>query len=174
VIVIHKNNVTARYQNDPMNYSIATKYHQMIRSYNTLRKVSINTGNHISNVDGQEATEDFFVHCYHFKDYVKREFPPLSKTVEDFISNSFELSLCADYCNASKHAGLDKNPRSGEHFESILEHTRMDVVRDQFICSATVEIKTNRGSYKSIDIATKCIEKWNPFLRLNGINIPNP
>ena len=154
-----------------MNYSMARKYHQMHRSYLKLQKVATNTGSQISNVDGKEATEEFFNQCYHFKDYVKKELPLLSKPVEEFITNSFALSISADYCNASKHAGLDKAPRSGEQFESILEHTRLDLVDGQFVCSATVEIKTTKGSYKSIDIATKCIEDWERFLHSNGVSI---
>ena len=157
-----------------MNYSMATKYHQMQRSYRKLQKVATDTGNRISNVDGKEAAEEFFTQCYHFKDYLKKELPSLSKPVEDFISNSFALSLSADYCNAAKHGGLDKPPLSGENFEAILEHTRMDLVNGQFVCSATVEIKTTKGSYLSIDIATKCIEDWEGFLVSNGVSIPPP
>ena len=157
-----------------MNYSIVTKYREMRRSYRKLEKVATDTGSQISNVDGKEATEEFFTQCYHLKDYVKKERPTLSKPVEDFISNSFPLSISADYCNSAKHAGLDRAPRSGEHFEAIFEHTRMDLDNGQFVCSAMVEIKTNKGSYRSIDIAAKCIDEWDRFLASNGISIPEP
>jgi hypothetical protein len=94
--------------------------------------------------------------------------------VESYISNSAPLSLAADYCNTFKHAGLDKKPRSGQQLVEVLQHTRMDITPQGFVCSAQVEIKTDAKNYRAFDLATDCIHDWNAFLRINSIVISAP
>jgi len=150
------------------------KYHQMMRSYEKLRRVGTNTGNSISNVAGKEATEEFFTQCYHFKDWLKKELPRLSQQIEDHITSSNALSIAADYCNSFKHAGLDKQPRLGEALVEILEHTRMELTPQGFVGSAEVEIKTASKSYRASDVAADCIRDWDTFLQSNNITISAP
>jgi hypothetical protein len=157
-----------------MKFKMAEKYHRMIRSYEKLRKISTNTGNSISLSCAKEATEEFFTECHHFKDWLIKELPNLKQTVESYISNSAPLSLAADYCNTFKHAGLDKKPRSGQQLVEVLQHTRMDITPQGFVCSAQVEIKTDAKNYRAFDLATDCIHDWNAFLRINSIVISAP
>jgi hypothetical protein len=157
-----------------MEFKMADKYHRMMRSYEKLRIVGTNTGNSISLSVAKESSEEFFTECYHFKDWLIKELPHLKQTVENYISNSLPLSLAADYCNTFKHAGLDRKPRSGEHFVEVLQHTRMDITPQGFVCSAQVEIKTTAKSYRAFDLATNCIHDWNAFLKANNITIPAP
>ena len=158
-----------------MDFKAADKYHRMMRSYDNLRAVSTDTGNRISLSQAKEATEDFFTHCYHFKDWLIKEMPHLKRAVEDHITNSTSLSLAADYCNTFKHAGLDKTPRSGHHLDAVLQHTRLDLTPRGFVASAQVEIKTTSGkSYRAFYLATECIRDWDAFLQSQKITIPAP
>ena len=78
----------------------------MMRAHKKLLGIATSTGNSISLSEAREATEEFFSHCYHFKDWLLKEQPNLKQSVEDHISNSKALSLAADICNSYKHAGL--------------------------------------------------------------------
>jgi len=157
-----------------MNFKMSDKYHRMMRSYEKLRRVCTNTGNSISLGEAKEATEDFFTHCYHLKDWLKKELPNLSQAVENHVSNSAPLSLAADYCNSFKHAGLDRQPRSGQQLVEVLQHTRMDITPQGFVCSAQLEIKTDSKNYTAFDLATDCVRDWNVFLQADNITIPAP
>lgn len=157
-----------------MQFKAANKYHQMMRSYEKRRRVGANTGNSISNVAGKDATEEFFTQCYHFKDWLKKELPRLSQQIEDHITSSSALSVAADYCNSFKHAGLDKQPRSGETLVEIMEHTRMELTPQGFVGSAEVEIRTASKTYRASDVAADCIRDWDAFLRSNNITVPAP
>jgi len=154
---------------------MAAKYHRMMRSYESLRTVSTNTGNNISLSEAKEAAEEFFTHRHHFKDWLIKELPNnLKQAVEDHINDSVPLSLAADYCNTFKHAGLDRKPRSGQHLDAVLQHTRIDLTPQGFVASAQVEIKTAGKSYRAFDLATDCIRDWDTFLRAANITIPAP
>ena len=157
-----------------MNFKMADKYHRMRRSYEGLRIVSTDTGNTISLSQAKEATEDFFSHCYHFKDWLIKEFPNLKQAVEDHINRSLPLSLAADYCNTFKHGELDRKPRSRQHLEAVLQHTKLDLTANGFVASAQVEIKTAVKSHRGFELATECIHDWDAFLTEVNIPIPQP
>jgi hypothetical protein len=158
-----------------MKFKMADKYYRMKHSYEKMKKVSTNYGNSISLSEAKEATEEFFTHCYHFKDWLKKELPHLSQAVEDHITKSVPLSLSADYCNTFKHAGLDRKPRSEQLLVEVLQHTRIDLTPKGFVSSAQVEIKTTGGkTWRAFDLATDCIRDWDAFLRTSNITIPDP
>lgn len=91
-----------------MEYNAKDKYYGMKRSYERLKKINTGSGNSISNADPKDATEDFFNQCYHFNDWLKKDFSvSLTEDVENSIgkSNSHFLldspvdaqTICATY-----------------------------------------------------------------------------
>ncbi len=57
----------------------------------------------------------FFMHCYHLKNFLKNDSAYTkynNSEIENHITNTFSLSLCADICNGLKHLSLN-NTRSG-------------------------------------------------------------
>jgi hypothetical protein len=57
----------------------------------------------------------FFTHCYHFKDWLIND-PEVvmdnkRQTIEQYITNSAPLSICANLANRSKHYTLTRPPR---------------------------------------------------------------
>jgi hypothetical protein len=57
----------------------------------------------------------FFQNCYHIKDWLKndKEFILYNdKQIENYVSNSLSLSICADICNGVKHLTLNSKTRS--------------------------------------------------------------
>ena len=157
-----------------MKFKSAAKYHRMMRAHKELLRIATSTGNAISLSEAREATEEFFSHCYHFKDWLLKEQPNLKNAVEDHISKSNALSLAADICNSYKHAGLDRTPRSGHPLDDVLQHTKIDLTPQGFVASAHVEVKTGGKSYKAGDLATECIHDWDAFLQSVNITIPAP
>ena len=157
-----------------MDFDIGSKYRQMKRAYDKLETIGTNTGSSITNVDAKDAAEEFFTQCYHFKDWLKKAYPALNRTVEQYISNSLPLSLAADFCNTFKHAGLDSNPRLREHLATINTHIKMDFTPQGIVASSHIEIKTPTRSFNGLDIAGQCIQEWDKFIQNNNVVIPSP
>jgi len=76
--------------------------------------------------DGIEMTEPsenyvddvyaFFQNCHHLKDWLKNDSEFTNYTnrqIEDHVTNTPALAVCADLCNGRKHLCLNKGPRSG-------------------------------------------------------------
>jgi hypothetical protein len=154
-------------------FKMADKYNRMILAYDKLIKVGTNTGNSISLSEAKETAEDFFSHCYHFKDWLIKEYPHLKQAIEKHISSNFALSLAADHCNAFKHGGLDKPPRSGHQLDAINQHTKIDPTPAGFQCSAKVVLTVGGQTYQAIPIAQDCVKAWKNFMRANNIKIPS-
>jgi hypothetical protein len=113
----------------------------------------------------QDVTYAFFLNCYHLKDWIKAD-PVLSElgNVEAFINGSFELRLCADICNASKHFELTK-PRSDQNPAISLPTIMMDQRGDKVV--VRYNVKTTSGSIDSFELAQSCMSAWSQFLRFD-------
>ncbi len=158
-----------------MEYEAKEKYYSMLRAFERLKTVSTDNGNRISNTDPQDTAEDFFNQCYHFKDWVKKDSAlVLAQDIEDFINRSKSLSLAADYCNSFKHAGLDRESRSGQVFEKMNRHIRFDLTQRGFVASGRLELTIGGKKYDAFSLATDCVEEWDNFLKLNQIQFPVP
>lgn len=159
-----------------MEYKAKDKYWSMIRAYERLKRISINNGNKISNADARDAAEDFFNQCYHLKDWVKKDnnFHLSQDVVEEYISTNEHLSLAADFCNALKHGGLDKSPRSGKNLEMINTHVKFELTSIGFIASSQLELTISGRKYNTFELATNCIHGWKNLFDINNISIPPP
>jgi hypothetical protein len=94
-----------------MDYPFSKKYHAMMRAYEKLQTISTDNGPNITNTDAGDLAETFFDKCYHLKDWIKKD--PVIGTkvdVEAYINKVGALRIIADYCNSTKHAGLDRSP----------------------------------------------------------------
>lgn len=87
-----------------MKFECSQKLAKMKRAFTRLERINTNTGNKISTADAQDATEGFVSHVYHFKDFLKEEFPGKAQRIEEFITSSRVLSLVANFQNSFKHA----------------------------------------------------------------------
>lgn len=153
-----------------MEYNAKDKYYTTKRAYERLKKINTDNGNSISNTDARDATEDFFNHCYHFKDWLKKDSSvTLSDDVEKFISNSTVLSLAADYCNSSKHAGLNKQSRSDKNIEKVNTHINLDLTPRGFVATSRLELTIGGEKYDAFALATDCMNEWDKFLKQNNV-----
>lgn len=184
-----------------MEYKIEEQYDSMIRAYENLRILATNIGKTavIGDRTAVDATTSFFMNCYHFKDWLKKDSRiQCPKNVEDFISNSYALSIAADLCNSFKHAGIKSDPRSGKPLEKInmaysldiplgsdpayIQFSRNPSDGDTITISqsiraggpvATAKVVFTLGgiSYDAIEVADECVRQWNSFLESRGISV---
>lgn len=185
-----------------MDYPAEEKYQRMIRAYNRLKKLATNAGKNavIGSPDARDAADAFFLLCYHLKDHLKKDAAiRRPQDVEDHINNSKPLSRAADLCNSSKHAGLNRPPRSGDLLNAInMAYTlhvpaggtakvkmkkqprdgdtftvgRVAVPRGTKAKSwATAEVVLTIGTkqFDALDLATECVRDWDAFLKTHGL-----
>jgi hypothetical protein len=158
-----------------MDYSISKKYHAMMRAYEKLRTISTDNGPSITNTDAADLAGSFFNECYHLKDWIKND-PVIGAKVdvEAYIDEVGALRIIADYCNSSKHAGLDRKPRSGAQVEQVRTHMKIDLTPKGFVSSAQLEIIVGSKSYNAYKLATDGVAAWKTFIARNSIVIDSP
>ncbi|WP_156128899.1 hypothetical protein [Plesiomonas shigelloides] len=123
----------------------------------------------------------FFVFCYHVKDWLigDHRLKLDKQTVEKFINNNFELMLCADVCNGTKHfiqtAGRARTGQQPVVYASSISVTvypqeaNISPSGSQYMCSFGIE--TSSGIIDVLTLAEKCISLWSEFLDCNDIFI---
>ncbi|MCK4622815.1 MAG: hypothetical protein KAT62_11450 [Desulfuromonadales bacterium] len=118
----------------------------------------------------QDDVFAFFLNCYHIKDWIKNDstLDITSKSVETFINQNNELSICADICNAHKHLKLDKPPRSDQErkFGPRVFQVKVGTCDTEIKVNYTIE--TISGEIDAFDLATKCLALWEEFIEKNA------
>jgi hypothetical protein len=66
--------------------------------------------------EARDALYHFFQDAYHLKDWLKNDStrPVNGVQLENDITSTPELALCADLCNGTKHFGLNRSARTGD------------------------------------------------------------
>jgi hypothetical protein len=158
-----------------MDYSFSKKYHAMMRAYDKLKTISTDNGPHIVNTDAGDLAEAFFNHCYHLKDWIKKDPAiPSHVDVEAYIQKTCALRIVAVYCNSLKHAGLDRKSRSGGQVENVLTHLKIDLTPRGFVSSAQFEIILGSKRYNAYKLASDSVAAWKSFFALNSITLDQP
>lgn len=155
----------------PINFSVLEKFARVKYYYEKMKQLEVNNGNTISLSEAKDLAEEFFTHCYHLKDWIKKERPDLCRSVEKYVNESIALSICADYCNTFKHAGLDGNTRSGFIIENVNQHTKIDLTADGFIASAEATVTIGSNTFQISKLARECIDDWSRYFSENNIRI---
>lgn len=151
-----------------MDYDSSRKYGSMVRAYSRFKQINTDAGSTISLHAARDAADDFFQHCYHLKDYIKKD-PTFSHIdididIETVVNDSPNLALAADYCNAGKHAGLDRDSRSGKIIERSNVHTKLDITPHGFVATSRLELIISGERYDAFELATACMEEWDQIL----------
>lgn len=153
-----------------MKHKAINQYRTMLRAYQELERISTNNGNKISFADPDYEVMNFFIHCYHLKDSLKKDLTiTLKEDVEEFITRSNSLSLAADYANSFKHSGLDRKARSNKTLGKTNKHLRLDLTPTGFVGSARMELTISGEKYDAFSLATDCIKEWSNYFKKNGI-----
>lgn len=113
----------------------------------------------------------FFMHCYHVRDWLvhSHEVQVRAKDIDDFISQSYCLCLCADISNGVKHCKLTRPPRtgsqpnfSGKEYNSSLWFIGASGGGE--LLQATYTIQTATGVVDALSLAEECVATWSDFI----------
>lgn len=112
----------------------------------------------------------FFLNCYHFKDWIQNDdtvkLP--KKKVEHFINQNECMRVCADICHGIKHLKL-KSTRSGEQPEFGARKFSLNLGDSPPTIKIKFSITTKTGVIDAFDLASKCVQKWEEFIKKNII-----
>ena len=109
----------------------------------------------------------FFLNCYHLKDWIKNDPDTgVHDEVEEWINANKDLRICADICNAHKHVDLD-NPRSDAEPAVTKGHYRLSVGGPEVTLSVRYTVETASGPTDAFELATRCMEAWERFIKNN-------
>lgn len=115
----------------------------------------------------------FFQNCYHIKDWLKNDSAYTSHSnqeIEDYVTNTIALSICADICNGSKHLQLQKPPRSGAVPElgkkTITAAFAETLSGEEFPTpiKMNVEVKHAGNKLDAFQLATDALHSWESFI----------
>jgi hypothetical protein len=121
----------------------------------------------------QDEAYSFFQNCYHLKDWLKND-PAVTGQVNDveaFISQSPNLSLCADICNGSKHLLLTRHRASADTRMGTRDF-RVDLVAgsdDPPTISAKYVIESTSKTFDSFTVGEACVKEWAAYLKGKGL-----
>lgn len=116
----------------------------------------------------QDEVFAFFTSCYHLKDWIKNDgnVDIAAEKVEDFVSNTKEISLCADICNGIKHLRLTSS-RSGQNPQFGRKKFHVKLGGQQTTIRIKYTIDTASGPLDAFKLATKCLKAWQKFIKLD-------
>ncbi len=156
----------------------------LIRSYSRLQKIERGQWHEKDFGSELDLYYCFFMRCYHLKDWLAGTVVLGSKeTIEQFVNESPELSLCGDICNSTKHFMLDERKRKREERLRILlgpgEGISLFREYDPLIARQgrrkyRIRLEATERRWDAIELATTCMEQWKQFVESHSrIRLPN-
>jgi hypothetical protein len=147
------------------------QYDRMIRFLKLLEEVYSGVEHEAGQDHDSEYYKDrvysFFQNCYHLKDWMKNDSDVtliVSKSdIENFVKSEYELKICGDVCNGSKHSRITTykiDPNTG------LKNTvwNMALGGGKPILSANFNIECKDQIYDALELARKCVGNWDEFI----------
>jgi hypothetical protein len=157
---------------DGILYKHEEQFERVKRWYERFKRIDEGTSHEKSTEFYQDDVYAFFLNCYHLKDWIKHDSTvPKSVTsiVENFVGGSKHLAICADICNSIKHLTLTKPPRSGKAPQWGSRNVKATLYEPSSKSTVTVNysIMTATGPMDAFDLATKCVQEWEQFIKSN-------
>jgi hypothetical protein len=137
------------------------RYHGRFAQLNAGMEMTMPSENYIDDIYA------FFQNCYHLKDWLKKD-PTFTKRtpaeIEDYITHTPSLAICADICNATKHLGLSVAPRSGAEprFGRREFHAHVGIAHPTTAVKASID--HNGTTFDAFTLATECVQAWEAFI----------
>lgn len=112
----------------------------------------------------------FFQNCFYIKDWIvnekRNEDSSLRKKLNEFINNNYEMQVCRDLCNGTKHLVIS-NESIDKHIAIFHEYNPWHKLDDSEKISWNAFVNGERRSMSSL--AKSCIKHWNNFIRTEGL-----
>jgi hypothetical protein len=145
------------------------QFERVKRWYERFKRIDEGTSHEKNTEYYHDEVYAFFLNCYHLKDWIKNDDTvprTVTTTVESFVGQSTNLSICADICNSIKHLNLFRPPRSGKAPQWGRRHFKA-VIGEGSTMAVEYSIITASGAIDAFDLATKCVEEWEQFIKSN-------
>lgn len=134
------------------------------RDYNILyQAITVQNSTEIN-----DAFINFYTYAYHIKDWLKLEG---FNSVEEYINQSVELSVCADLCNLTKHKELNKGPRLKDPLYEIYKSgirastSAYNASSSVPINATTYNIKLISGKeFEILNLAQRILSLWKTYI----------
>ena len=114
--------------------------------------------------DREDFLYAFFQNCAFLPEWIRRDRPTNLRQheVEDLVRNHVELRLCQDISNATKHFSLD-DPKLSREFSAAREYVPAPLGGGE--PSAAAVVLAEGVKYNALELADRCLEIWQSFLR---------
>jgi len=133
------------------------QFERVNRWYNRFKKINSGKEHNRNTEYDKDDVYIFFVNCHHLKDWIIHD-ESIREDIEDkvieFIKED-ELDLCREICNAVKH--LNEKPKFSK------SETKLKLPEKEIKINYTIE--TENGDEDAFELATKCMEKWEEFIK---------
>jgi len=118
----------------------------------------------------------FFMYCYHLGDWLKASGLDGTK-INNFIHNTYELQVCRNLTNSTKHLNLDR-PSPPQVFDYKAAGLPSPIARTYDpLAEITGKTETeylvilvDGQEINCYDFMTKCMHKWEEFLHNEGFS----
>jgi len=120
--------------------------------------------------DAVDSFTSFFIQCYHLRDWlIKSGFSQVS--VDNHIKKHTWLSLCRDLANTQKHQEIDRYKPDNDFVKDQFFGVSTPITRhyDYFIYKGPrfgINVWGLGMPVDVVEVADKCIEEWDTFLKL--------
>jgi len=148
---------------------------RMRRYHDRLRRMYAGQPHRQGNEELVDDVYAFFLNCYHLKDWLIHDAAYVSHSkpeIEDYITNTAALALCADICNSIKHLSLS-NSRSGAAPQFKGTHLIMDFGDDFSTVQSNPELPVitlrvnleHAGQHvDALDLANDAVAAWETLV----------
>lgn len=170
------------------------QWERVKRWYKRIQKIKEQCPKGYSDDDCLDEIYAFFINCFHLKDWIKNSKPEYKEAIENlFDKNKGKevFKVCADLVNNSKHLKIKKNRnRIDPNTQVTKQHTTVQTRKsltysvlgeknnkqksgnnqknNTYLPSLrkySWEVTFKDKSYDIYDLANKCFEEWQRFLK---------
>lgn len=106
----------------------------------------------------------FFQNCHHLKDWLKYSGTLPKEELNDFFKKHIELQICRDICIGTKHFNIS-NPSVDSDLSIVSEYVERSSTELRPYIIAKWVVLVGGIKYDIFELADKCIELWDDFLR---------
>lgn len=145
------------------------RYYNRFKSINDGMEHTMSTDHYVDDVHA------FFLNCHHLKDWLKNDSSysaHADQEIEDYVTKTPALAICADICNGLKHLVLDpkRSPRSGD--EPTIGGKNIELTLTASLSGPKVppkisikfEIQHAGMKWDGFQLATDALAAWTSFI----------
>lgn len=141
-------------------YDRVKRWHKRLQSIRASRTAT----------DNQEEALDFiyafFQNCSHLRDWILYSKATKQNSVEEFFANFYEMKLCQDISNGTKHFQLN-DPKQSREFSLAREYVPPSWIGERPHDNEKWVILLEGEKLDIFDLSDRCMSLWEEFIKAN-------